>query len=1273
MAPFPSLRNALVGLVLAAVVVVPRTAAAVSRTCGADAAANTTSVLCASPSGPCTPTSVTMSSNIEVTSGACDFDLGGRTLTITKTFQMIGSGYINVTNAGNVVITDTGKLKARGDFVEPNGFIISGGVIAIASSGTISDAGVIDVSGDSAGTVRLAAVGDITLLAGSSIVGTGDTLADEGERYADGGTFDARSSAGSITINGAINLPGNNQATGGTVFVRAARNVALNAAIDGTGGGGDGGEVEIDAADDVTITKSIDVSSRGGGGYGGAITLGAGLDGLGGAIAGGSLTVQDATLKLAASDADTFTGDGGDLEATAQGHVLFTGSAVAIRADAGSAYSGDGGTVYIASIDNDFFRETALDGDLDLGGVISLRSSGGGGSGGTVELSAGRNMHLSGTIDVSGKQSGGEIDGDAGGDIRIDGVLTAVATDTAGDPGAVDFAAGNAAVGTLTVAANILASGGDTNAGGDLVSLAGCGLSIEAGVKVDAHSGTSTVGTPGGSDIDLVARTPMQLKTGAQLLAYPAGHISTVHPPGQAPVIAGGVVFNPGRVDKATTLAGYPNCPVCGDGVVQAGEGCDDGNLSAGDGCAPSCTPEAGYTCVDSPSACSPTCGDGVVIAPEQCDDGNLTSNDGCGPTCTTDVGWTCTGAPSTCTQTCGDGITAPGEECDDGNLVSGDGCDANCRFTGCGNGIVTVGEACDDGNTANGDCCSSLCQLDVPGTACTSDGNVCTDDVCNATGTCVHGANTAPCADDGNVCTNDVCSGGTCTHPPNTAPCANDGNVCTNDVCSGGTCTHPPNTAPCSDGNLCTQTDTCSNGVCVGSNPIVCTASDQCHLAGTCAPATGICSNPAKANGSTCNDGNACTRTDSCQAGTCTGANPVVCTASDQCHVAGTCAPATGACSNPTKADGSTCSDGNACTRTDTCQSGTCSGGNPVVCTPLDQCHAAGTCSTTTGACSTPVLTGVACNDGNPCTRSDVCTNGTCGGDPHVCNDGVLQPTCGEQCDDGNTTSGDGCDANCTQTACGNGIVTLGEACDDGDLADGDGCSASCAVEPGWTCSGSPLSHCSEVCGDGIQTPGEECDDGNTASRDGCSSTCRREVCAATPATGCRVPVGIGKSLLAVKEKTTNDKDVLSWKWTNGQATPASAYGHPDINVDYAVCLYDEVGGAPKLKMSVDARRAGVCKGRPCWRALSSGYKYSNSALFPDGKLKILLKQGFVDGTAKIVVKGKGSYLQAPPLPLSQQSRVRLQIRNSAGSCWEATFSTNQLNLATDFKAKSD
>jgi cysteine-rich repeat protein len=57
-----------------------------------------------------------------------------------------------------------------------------------------------------------------------------------------------------------------------------------------------------------------------------------------------------------------------------------------------------------------------------------------------------------------------------------------------------------------------------------------------------------------------------------------------------------------------------------------------------------------------------------------------------------------------------------------------------------------------------------------------------------------------------------------------------------------------------------------------------------------------------------------------------------------------------------------------------------------------------------------------------------------------------------GEQCDDGNNASNDGCSATCVIEAsggvCGDGHVDTGEDCDDGNTADGDGCSANCLAE---------------------------------------------------------------------------------------------------------------------------------------------------------------------------------------------------------------------------------
>src|SRR6185437_11101312 len=109
-----------------------------------------------------------------------------------------------------------------------------------------------------------------------------------------------------------------------------------------------------------------------------------------------------------------------------------------------------------------------------------------------------------------------------------------------------------------------------------------------------------------------------------------------------------------------------------------------------------------------------------------------------------------------------------------------------------------------------------------------------------------------------------------------------------------------------------------------VASSQVPCTPSDTCHVAGTCNPATGACSTPPAPDGTSCNDGNACTQLDTCQSGVCTGTNPVSCTPIDACHTA-TGDPATGACSSAAAPDGTHCDDGNACTQLDTCQAGAC------------------------------------------------------------------------------------------------------------------------------------------------------------------------------------------------------------------------------------------------------------------------------------------------------------------------------------------------------------
>lgn len=61
------------------------------------------------------------------------------------------------------------------------------------------------------------------------------------------------------------------------------------------------------------------------------------------------------------------------------------------------------------------------------------------------------------------------------------------------------------------------------------------------------------------------------------------------------------------------------------------------------------------------------------------------------------------------------------------------------------------------------------------------------------------------------------------------------------------------------------------------------------------------------------------------------------------------------------------------------------------------------------------------------------------------VCGNNVVER--GEQCDDGNTFSGDSCDRYCrvAGSTCGNGTLERGEQCDDGNNRNGDRCSNIC------------------------------------------------------------------------------------------------------------------------------------------------------------------------------------------------------------------------------------
>ncbi|TSC22940.1 DUF4215 domain-containing protein [Corallococcus sp. Z5C101001] len=165
---------------------------------------------------------------------------------------------------------------------------------------------------------------------------------------------------------------------------------------------------------------------------------------------------------------------------------------------------------------------------------------------------------------------------------------------------------------------------------------------------------------------------------------------------------------------------------------------------------------------------------------------------------------------------------------------------------------------------------------------------------------------------------------------------------------------------------------------------------------------------------------------------------------------------------------------------------------------------------------CSLFLLSGCESNPSHPSTPEPVLARQSSA----LMGDGRLQP--GEQCDDGNTVSGDGCSSTGTvepgylcnvpgnpcslASLCGNNVTDSGELCDDGNTVDnGNGCSATC-----------DLSLCGNGTFDNRQYPSfaqEVCDDGNRFEGDGCSRQCEVEpgfACAGSPSRCVRAGVAV-------------------------------------------------------------------------------------------------------------------------------------------------------------------
>ncbi len=168
---------------------------------------------------------------------------------------------------------------------------------------------------------------------------------------------------------------------------------------------------------------------------------------------------------------------------------------------------------------------------------------------------------------------------------------------------------------------------------------------------------------------------------------------------------------------------------------------------------------------------------------------------------------------------------------------------------------------------------------------------------------------------------------------------------------------------------------------------------------------------------------------------------------------------------------------------------------------------------------------------------------------------------------------------------------------------------------------------------------------------------------CGAAPLTGCKLA---GAARILIKDRTPNTGDRLQWKWFKGAATATGDFGTPSTTTGYALCVYD---GDSQLIATLTAPAGGLCRGKPCWRTTAKGFRYDDKDRTPDGVQRLDLRSGPA-GKAQVSLKAQGIHFVPPSLPISTLP-VTVQLRSSAGACWQSTHAAVLIDSTSQFKAK--
>jgi uncharacterized repeat protein (TIGR01451 family) len=165
--------------------------------------------------------------------------------------------------------------------------------------------------------------------------------------------------------------------------------------------------------------------------------------------------------------------------------------------------------------------------------------------------------------------------------------------------------------------------------------------------------------------------------------------------------------------------------------------------------------------------------------------------------------------------------------------------------------------------------------------------------------------------------------------------------------------------------------------GLCVG---VICPMPSNPCKAGACNPSDGSCGIVNAADGTPCDDSNACTVGTTCTAGVCGGGAALRCAQpTNPCQTAA-CVVGSG-CVVSNLANGAACSSGDKCAIGQSCASGVCGGGGTRACPNSASPCEVPTCDPAIGCGFQPGNNGASCDDGDVCTTGTTCASGLCQG----------------------------------------------------------------------------------------------------------------------------------------------------------------------------------------------------------------------------------------------------------------------------------------------------